>query len=58
MPDEPAVVRVRFATTTRVDILQAVPDMRRVDGTTVEYTVRDMTEGYMLVRLMYKYIVW
>ncbi len=58
VPDKPAVVRVRFATTTRVDILQEVPDMRRVDGTTVEYTVRDMTEGYMLVRLMYKYIVW
>ncbi len=58
VPDEPTVVRVRFATTTRADILQAVPDMQRVDGTTVEYTARNMTEGYKLIRLMYKYVSW
>ncbi|HJO05585.1 MAG TPA: M55 family metallopeptidase [Acidobacteriota bacterium] len=58
VPDEPIAVRMRFATTTRADIVQAVPDTRRVDGTTVEYTARNMTEGYMLVRLMYKYISW
>jgi D-aminopeptidase len=49
---------VRFATTTRVDILQAVPGMRRVDGTSVEYDATDMTEAYMLIRLMYKYVSW
>lgn len=58
VPDEPTIVRMRFATTTRADILQAVPDTRRVDGTTVEYTARNMTEGYKLIRLMYKYISW
>ncbi len=55
---EPVNIRVRFATTTRVDILQAVPGMRRVDGTSVEYDATDMTEAYMLIRLMYKYVSW
>ena len=51
-------VRARFATTTRADILEAVPGMRRVDGTTVEYDAANMTEAYALIRLMYKYISW
>ena len=55
---EPVNIKVRFATTTRVDILQAVPGMRRVDGTSVEYDATDMTEAYMLIRLMYKYVSW
>jgi D-amino peptidase len=55
---EPVNIGVRFATTTRVDILQAVPGMRRVDGTSVEYDATDMTEAYMLIRLMYKYVSW
>jgi D-amino peptidase len=55
---EPATVRMRFATTTRADILQAVPGMRRVDGTTVEYEARTVDEAYRLIRLMYKYISW
>ena len=47
---------MRFATTTRADILQAIPGMRRVDGFTVAYTARDMVEAYQLIRLMYKYV--
>jgi len=54
----PVVVRARFATTTRADVLQAVPGMRRVDGYTVEYEAADMTEAYGLIRLMYKYVSW
>ena len=56
--DAPVGVRMQFATTTRADILQAVPGMRRVDGYTVEYTADSMTEAYGLIRLMYKYIAW
>jgi D-amino peptidase len=56
--EEPVTVRMRFATTTRADILQAVPSMRRVDGTAVEYDTRTMDEAYRLIRLMYKYISW
>lgn len=56
--EEPVTVRMRFATTTRADILQAVPGMRRVDGTAVEYDARSMDEAYRLIRLMYKYISW
>jgi D-amino peptidase len=55
---EPVTIRMRFATTTRADILQAVPGMRRVDGTTVEIEARTVVEAYKLVRLMYKYISW
>ncbi len=49
---------MRFATTTRVDILQAVPGVIRVDGTTVAFSAPDMERAYALVRLGYKYISW
>jgi D-aminopeptidase len=49
---------MRFATTTRADILQALPGMRRVDGWTVEYEAETMVAAYKMVRLMYKYISW
>jgi D-amino peptidase len=55
---EPVKIRMRFASTTRADILEAIPGMRRVDGTTVEYEARTMVEAYELIRLMYKYISW
>ena len=32
--------------------------MRRIDGTTVEYDARDMTQAYALIRLMYRYVSW
>lgn len=55
---EPVVFRIRFASTTRADILQAIPGVRRVDGTTVEYDARTTGEAYGLIRLMYKYVSW
>jgi len=54
----PVNVRVRFASTTRADILQAIPGMRRVDGRTVEIATDSMDSAYPLIRLMYKYISW
>jgi D-amino peptidase len=54
----PVEVQIRFASTTRADIVQAVPGMRRVDGTTVAIRAEDMTAAYKLIRLMYKYISW
>ena len=54
----PVTLRMRSASTTRADILQAIPDMRRIDGTTVEYDARNMTEAYKLIRLMYRYVSW
>jgi D-amino peptidase len=53
---KPVQVKMRFATTTRADVLQAIPGMRRVDGFTVAYTAEDMEQAYKLIRLMYKYI--
>lgn len=55
---EPVNIRMHFSSTTRSDILQAIPGMRRVDGTTVEYDAQNMTEAYKLIRLMYKYVSW
>ena len=55
---EPMTVRMRFATTTRADILQAIPGMHRIDGWTVEYEAQTMVAAYKMVRLMYKYISW
>ncbi len=55
---DPINIRIRFASTTRADVLQAIPGMRRVDGTSVEYDAQDMTQAYQLIRLMYKYISW
>ena len=57
-PSGPVTVRARFATTTRADILQAIPSMRRVDGYTVEIDAADMDAAYRLIRLMYKYVSW
>lgn len=54
----PINVRMTFASTTRPDILEAIPDMQRVDGYTVAYRANNMTEAYKLIRLMYKYISW
>jgi D-amino peptidase len=58
VPHEPVTVRMRFATTTRADILQAIPGMQRIDGWTVEYEAETMVAAYKMVRLMYKYISW
>lgn len=54
----PVIIRMRFASTTRADILEAIPGMHRIDGNTIEYQAKDMEEGYKLIRLMYKYISW
>ncbi len=55
---EPVTVRIRFATTTRANILLAIPGMRLVNGWTVEYEAESMDRAYRMIRLMYKYISW
>ena len=52
----PVVVRMRFATTIHVDVLQSIPGMRKVDGFTVEYTATSADEAYRLIRLMYRFV--
>jgi len=53
----PVVVRMRFATTIHVDVLQSIPGMRKVDGFTVEYTAASADEAYRLIRLMYRFVI-
>ena len=55
---EPVAVRIRFASTTRADILPAIPGVTRVGGYTIEFTSPTMMEAYGLVRMAHKYIGW
>jgi D-amino peptidase len=52
----PITVRLRFDTITRADVVMAIPGVRRVDGTAIEFQARSMREAYPLIRLMYKYL--
>lgn len=53
---DPVRIRMRFQSTTHVEILQAIPGMSKVDGYTVAYTARDADEAYRLIRLMYRFV--
>ena len=55
---EPVMIRFQSDQTTRADILEAIPGVHRVNGTTIEYQTRTMREAYGMVRLMYRYIDW
>ena len=52
----PVRIRMRFASTTHVDILMAIPGMSKVDGYTVAYTAESADEAYRLIRLMYRFV--
>ncbi len=54
----PVTVRFKSSTTTRADVVMSIPNMKRIDGTTVEYKAKNMDEAYRLIRVMYKYISW
>jgi D-amino peptidase len=53
---DPVRIRMRFTSTTHVEILQSIPGMSKVDGYTVAYTARDADEAYRLIRLMYRFV--
>jgi D-amino peptidase len=55
---QPVTIKFQSDQTTRADILEAIPGVRRVDGTTIEYQTRTMREAYAMVRLMYRYVNW
>lgn len=52
----PVRVRLRLSDITIPQILEAIPGVRRVDGYSVEFTAKNMTEAYRLIRLMYRYV--
>ena len=49
-------IKLKFSSTTHAEILQAIPNMKWIDGYTVQYNAKDMVEAYALIRLMYKYV--
>jgi D-amino peptidase len=55
---QPVMIKFQSDQTTRADILEAIPGVRRVDGTTIEYQTRTMRDAYAMVRLMYRYVNW
>jgi D-amino peptidase len=54
----PVTVRMRFDSITRAEVATAIPGVRRVDGTTIEFQARNMAEAYPLIRLLYKHITF
>jgi len=52
----PVTIRMRFDSTTHVDILQSIPGMTKVDGFTVSYTATTADQAYRLIRLMYRFV--
>jgi D-amino peptidase len=52
----PVRIRMRFASTTHVDVLTSIPGVSKVDGFTVAYTASDADEAYRLIRLMYRFV--
>ena len=52
----PVRIRMRFASTTHVDILMSIPGMSKVDGFTVDYTAENADQAYRLIRLMYRFV--
>ena len=49
-------IKLKFSSTTHAEILQAIPNMKWIDGYTIQYNAKDMVEAYALIRLMYKYV--
>ena len=49
-------IKMRFASTTHVDILQSIPGVSKIDGFTIRYLAEDMNQAYRLIRLMYSFI--
>lgn len=54
----PVEFRMRVDTPTRADVAMSIPGMKRIDGFTVSYQAKDMTEAYKLIRVIYKYLSW
>ena len=54
----PVGVRMRFASTTRPYILEAIPGVVREDGYTVAFEAESMAEAYEMIRLAYRFVSW
>lgn len=52
----PVNIRMRFQSTTHVDVLLSIPGVTKVDGYTVAYTAESADQAYRLIRLMYRFI--
>ena len=52
----PVNVRIRFTDHTLVQLLEAIPGVKRVDGYTVGFTAASMAEAYPLIRFMYRFV--
>ena len=55
---EPIEFKIKVDTPTRADVAMGIPGMTRVDGYTVSYKAKTMSEAYPLIRIIYKYLSW
>jgi D-amino peptidase len=54
----PVEFKIKVDSPTRADVAMSIPGMKRVDGYTVSFQAKDMSEAYKLIRVVYKYISW
>ena len=52
----PVRVRMRFADTTRPQMVEAIPGVRRIDGWTITFTSPTMAEAYRMIRFLYRFV--
>lgn len=55
---EPIEFVLKVDSPARADVAMGIPGMKRVDGYTISYVAKDMTEAYSLIRIVYKYLSW
>lgn len=53
---QPVTVRMRFADTTKPQMVEAIPGVEREDGYTVVFTSETMREAYRLIRFLYRFV--
>ncbi len=52
----PVRVRMRFADTTRPQMVEAIPGVERLDGWTIAFTSPTVAEAYRLIRFLYRFV--
>lgn len=52
----PVRVRIRLSDHTLVQIMEAIPGVKRTDGFTVAFTAPNMTAAYALIRFVYRFV--
>jgi D-amino peptidase len=55
-PATPATFEVRFTQTVLADVAEQIPTVKRVDARTISFQTNDYSQGYRLLRVLYRYL--